>query len=591
MDSETPSSRVSDQQLPPGRVVGVFFAGLILASVLCRHFFSLPEGQFFANHDNDGYGLRLIEFRDCLSNGYLFPQWCSHFRGGLGSPFFNFYQSGYFYAASLVPASSPLNWQLGTPLVLFAAYGFACIFMLIRKSSGGESAFVAAVALLAAPYSQTNLYLRGDLSEFSAMMCVPACLLALNFWWNHGGIRSVLGIGFSAAPVVCLHPAIGLITCGLVLLVVVAKTLRDVSIRTFLSGVGGLLAAAGLSAFYWLPLFAHMNLVAADQAWDGTSFDGYYHYSQHLNSLRSFLDTSKTETPIPIKLGLPALVGVTLTVILHAVRRKHVTSILRLHVVGLLVILCGGLFLMTPASLWLWDHLPLLNRIQFPWRILTLVSISLACLIGTAFGHIGHATVRRLLCGVMLLVLSMPLLSLRAPERFPDKYPQDAAEIAERFFAPDIANEWLPKGAKAFAAENVTRNPEVVEGAGDCTVSDFVLSQNALTYSISATAPSVVRLPHYAFPLGWKADVRTRQEAVSSPNAELAADADGMMLVKLDAPLEGTVTVRWHTTRIKLIGAAVSAAALLAALIVLWRAKPEQEASATKSDLQTSASA
>ncbi len=276
--------------LTTSQLTGVCLAGLILAFVLCRHFFTLPEDQFFANHDNDGYALRLIEFRDCLANGYLFPQWCSHFRGGLGSPFFNFYQSGYFYAASLFPSSLPVNWQLGLPLVVFAAYGFASLFCLLRRSCGTEPAFVAAVALLAAPYAQTNLYLRGDLSEFSAMMCVPACLAALNFWWNGAGIRGVLAIGLTAAPVVCLHPAIGLITCGMALLVVLAKTVLDRSPRTFVSGTSGLAVAAALSAVYWLPLFGHMKLVLADQAWDGSSFGGYYHYSRHLNPLRGFLD-------------------------------------------------------------------------------------------------------------------------------------------------------------------------------------------------------------------------------------------------------------------------------------------------------------
>jgi uncharacterized membrane protein len=291
------------------QLAGVCLGGLIVAFVLCRHFFSLPEDQFFANHDNDGYALRLIEFRDCLAHGYLLPQWCSHFRGGLGSPFFNFYQSGYFYAASLVPASLPVNWQLGIPLVVFATYGFSSIFCLLRRSCGREAAFVAAVALLAAPYARTNLYLRGDLSEFSAMMCVPACLTALNFWWSNGGVRGVLTIGLTAALVVGLHPAIGLITCGMTLLIVLAKTVLDRSARSLISGGAGLATAAALSAVYWLPLFGHMQFVSADQAWDGSSFGGYYHYSRHLNSLLSSLDTAPTETPIPIKLGLPAMGG------------------------------------------------------------------------------------------------------------------------------------------------------------------------------------------------------------------------------------------------------------------------------------------
>jgi hypothetical protein len=579
-DSAVPQGAVPAQSaLTKSQLAGVCLVGLILAFVLCRHFFTLPEDQFFANHDNDGYALRLIEFRDCLANGYMFPQWCSHFRGGLGSPFFNFYQSGYFYAASLVPSSLPVNWQLGIPLVIFAAYGFASLFSLLRRSCGNEPAVVAAVALLAAPYARTNLYLRGDLSEFSAMMCVPGCLAALNYWWNGAGIRGVLTIGLTTAPVVCLHPAIGLITCGMAALVVLAKSVLDRSLRSFVSGISGLATAAALSAVYWLPLFGHMKLVSADQAWDGSSFGGYYHYSRHLNPLRSFLDMSPTETPIPIKLGLPALAAVALTLILFLLHRKQADKPLRRHSVGLMAMLGLGLFLMTPSSLWLWDHMPLLNRIQFPWRILTLVSVTLAGLTGTGLAYFGSVPIRRFASAIMLVSLTLPLLTSRPPKLFPDKYPENASAIVDRYFAPDIANEWLPQGAKPFYKNEVALSPVVIEGGDDCHASEFVLGQNVMTFSVNASGPSVVRLPHYGFPQGWQAEARNRQGELQALNVKLDADSDGLMLVRIDEPLDGTVTVRWRTTQLKQIGAALSAAALLVTVLLLWRAQTAQAAS------------
>lgn len=575
MTSDTPNYS-ADPQPTWSRPGSVALPGFLLAFALCRHFFTLPEDQFFANHDNDGYALRLIEFRDCLASGYLLPQWCSHFRGGLGSPFFNFYQSGYFYAASLVPSSLPVNWQLGIPLVAFATYGFTSLFCLLRRSCGVEPALVAAVALLAAPYAHTNLYIRGDLSEFSAMMCVPGCLAALNYWWNRGGIRGVLSIGLTAAPVVCLHPAIGLITCGMAMLVVLTKSMLDRSPRTFASGISGLATAATLSAVYWLPLFGHMKLVSADQAWDGSSFGGYYHYSRHLNPLRSFLDMSPTETPIPIKLGLPALAGVALTVILFLLRRKQVAEPLRRHSVGLLAMLGFGLFLMTPASLWLWDHLPLLNRIQFPWRILTLVSVTLAGLTGTGLAYFASVPVRRFASAIMLVALALPLLTSRSPKLFPDKYPKTASVIVDRYFAPDIANEWLPRGAMPFDANEVELTPLVVEGGDNCSVSEFILGQNMMTFSINASGPSVVRLPHYWFPLGWQAEFPSRQGEQQTLSVKLDADSDGLMLIRFPEPVDGTVTVRWHTTQLKLIGAGLSAVALLVTMLLLWRSKSPQ---------------
>jgi hypothetical protein len=234
------------------------------------------------------------------------------------------------------------------------------------------------------------------------------------------------------------------------------------------------------------------------------------------------------------------------------------------------------MFLMTPSSLPLWDHLPLLNRIQFPWRILSLVSIALAGLIGTGLAYIGSTPLRRFISAIMLASLALPLLMSRSPKLFPDKYPDDAAAIVDRYFAPDIANEWLPRGATAFDANAGERTPVVVEGDGSCSVSEFVLGQNVMTFEITASGPATVRLPHYGFPLGWQLEAINRQGEPQTLAGALDADSDGLMLVRLDQPLDGTVSVRWHTTQLKLIGAALSLGALLVTLLLLWRSKSGQ---------------
>lgn len=564
---EAAGSRMSWRQ-----ATGVWIAGFCLAFFLCRHFFLLPEGRFYANHDNLGYALRLIEFRDCLTHGYMFPQWCSHFRGGLGSPFFNFYQSGYFYAAALVPSALPVNWQLGLPLVFFAATAFAAMYRLIRRTWSSSAAAVAAVAVVAAPYARTNLYLRGDLSEFSAMMCVPACLLALDGWLRRPlCFRSVVFVGMAGAAVVCLHPAIGLMSSGLMLILVVVKSLSDRSVRTLASGLCCLGVAAGLSAVYWLPMFAHMDLVSADQAWDGTSYGGYYHYSRHFNPLISFLDASPTDTPVPIKLGIPVLVGTALAVVMQAIGYRRRSPHQRVQFWCLAGISAAGLFLMTPASSWLWDHLPLLHRIQFPWRMLSVVSVSLAGTVGTAVGCFRGAMTRQAAGLVLLAAVGLPLISRQSPELAEGTYPRDAAGIVERFFAPDIANEWLPKGAVPFRPESLPLEPGFVNGRGRIT--GYRLAQNELTVTVSASEASVVRLPHYFFPVGWELSTGGDRLGAARGTATLGADENGLMLVSFDAPVEATVRITWQTTGMKFAGAALSAltAVLLAGLA--WQRK------------------
>ena len=54
----------------------------------------------------------------------------------------------------------------------------------------------------------------------------------------------------------------------------------------------------------------------------------------------------------------------------------------RLDALFLVVLSAATIFLMTPAAKTIWDMLPLVNLMQFPWRLLALTTVTLALLTG-----------------------------------------------------------------------------------------------------------------------------------------------------------------------------------------------------------------
>jgi len=543
--------------------------GLVLAWIVTRHLFAPSSGEFIDNHDSHGYGLRIVEFRESLRQGYLFPQWCPHFRGGLGSPYFAYYQPLFFYVGSLTPAAWPIARKVAMPTYVFAIVGYVGAFLFLRRRFGTPSALLAATLFLTAPYVWSELYLRGDFSEFAAMMLVPCFLHGLLAFLDHPSKTSAWwGTGCGAA-LVTAHPAVSLVAFGLIAFLIVAWSLLYRDREVLFRGTALCAAAAGLAAFYWFPVFADARLVSVDNAWQGQLFDGYYHYSKHFVPLTWMIGRQVTSTPIPVKLGaihgLAGFIGLAAC----AMGWNHWTMAQRRALALGASLLLASLWLITPWSEPAWRLLPLLERIQFPWRLFSLVYFGIAVVAGC-----GVATMRRTSAQVLVtLVIGLTAGALAwgrpAPKIVEIHEPQSAEEIADEFFAPDIANEWMPRGAKVLKLSVAQRHP--LNGPG-VTTSDYQFGLAGIRCNVTTPKPAQVVLPHYYFPHGWIATLDSKPVALR-PNSA------GLMRIDLPTTSSGVLEIRWTTTPSKWIGLAITTATLLAfAGLLAWdrRRRPER---------------
>ena len=155
--------------------------------------------------------------------------------------------------------------QLGWAVWAFSIAGYLGMLTLIGNRFSVAAGTLAGTFLLTAPYIHSELYVRGDLSEYAAMMLVPGMLSAmLRFCEQPSRWTGLIGATL-AAMVVMTHPAIGLVLFGLlpVLLAVASISSRNAnwSIR------GGTLLAfgAGLSAVYWFPVFRESRFSSVEK--------------------------------------------------------------------------------------------------------------------------------------------------------------------------------------------------------------------------------------------------------------------------------------------------------------------------------------
>src|SRR5213593_4893703 len=129
--------------------------------------------------------------------------------------------------------------------------------------------------------------------------------------------------------------------------------------------------------------------------------------------------------------------------------------------------------MMTPASRWFWDQLPLLKQVQFPWRLLgdaTFILAILAALYGSALASRRHADVW-FVAGMAVLIL--PNLSHIGPEGY---YPLDTAQwtpegIAKIGLEPgrfEFEPKWV-KERMAYTAEKI----KIVSGSAKISLAEF----------------------------------------------------------------------------------------------------------------------
>jgi len=248
-------------------------------------------------------------------------------------------------------------------------------------------------------------------------------------------------------------------------------------------------------------------------------------------------------------LGLAAVALATV-----AWRRSRLPASPRRLVGALVVLTLGTTWLMHASSRVVWEAFPLLPFLQFPWRFLVVLTVALAALGGCL--ALGGRVV--LMAGLALHgwtlwhVVPTPLLRDYL-------HPATARELATEFVAPDVADEWLPRGAARLRPPNVPTWPTC---SGRCRVDGYERATGVLRADVVAEQPSDVVLPHYFFPVGWSA---------TFDRAPIAIGRTDGGLMRVAVPKGGTLELRFGTTPARRVGTTVSAITLvglvLAALV------------------------
>lgn len=384
---------------------------------------------WYPMHDST-HPMRLALMQDTISSGQFPPIWASGINSGYGYPLFHFYAPLYHYTSYFFSLFLANDLALKLSLVFFTVLGLSGIYQLTKRW-GRPAALLSVTSVALSPYLALDLYVRGAYAEYVSLCLFPWVIFTLSRLTTP---RRAVVAALATAAFLLSHNLIPILSAPLIALYLLY--LRPPLKTLFVYGSLTLI----LSAWFIGPLVFERHFTQAESIAKTTAYQLHFVEPWQIwNSTWGFGGSAPgVEDGMSFKLGKLQLLLALLSTLI-AISRRNVKVILLSLSLGF------TLFLSTPYSLWLWENLPLLPLVQFPWRSLGLSVVLAGLLAGYALTLVRLPLLKTFLA----LILCAGLLQLNLKYFAPQTelaYPTEFVDIAR------VVPEYLPRWMPAFPA-------------------------------------------------------------------------------------------------------------------------------------------
>lgn len=333
---------------------------LLFLIILLPYFKLILPG--FPSLQDQMHPLRLTDLRQCLSDHQIPCRYSTKSALGYGYPLFNFYGQGAYLLPALFSYILPLNSYdlMKIQIILFAFIGGLGIFLLAKTNKlDNPTSILFATIFSYIPYFALDVYVRGAIPEFSALMLIPWI-----FFLSYQNRTIFTNLALSL--IILTHIQTGLITLLIYLFYLIFSHKNRQALLS-------LLTTLLLCSFYLIPVILENNLVQLS-----STTKGIFDYNIHFLNLKQIFispfwgygaSTWLDKDGMGFTLGIPLIFLIATSVYLYFKYQQK-----KLPSTFLLIISILFIFLAHTRSAFIWKILPL-GYYQFPWRFLGLASI------------------------------------------------------------------------------------------------------------------------------------------------------------------------------------------------------------------------
>jgi len=536
--------------------------------------------------------LRVIELDRGLREGSLYPRWFGDLAGGFGIPYFVFYAPLIYYVTEIFHL---LGLGIVPSLKLMILVGVFVsgigMFLLARAFWGEEGGVVSAVVFMYVPYRMVNVYIRGDFAEAFAMALFPLVLYFFHQLGRQRANRYWLGAVFSYAALILTHNCSALIFSGFLVLFIFFFALREKQLQILASGLAGMLWACCLSAVFWLPALLEKKWVNIHLIHTNPALDFRNNFLEVASLLSSTwnLEGGIGGRDLPFQIGWPHLLLAFFSVFYLMQLRSSEQRTARQN--AQFFLLCGllALFCTHPSSGMIWENLPLVKYLQFPWRFLSVLSVFVSLLCGGLFVYFlsvpkGTQKMFQIVLLVVILLVVVPYARvkgyyvLREETLTPAFVKSDGGTVSacntSQMDKVEDYGEYMPRDVKRLPPKDLAG--KIVSRDGKATILGQRLLMERYEFTVLAEKDTEMIVGSFCYP-GWSVRVNGEPFGVFT-------DEEGLIHFTIPRG-EHSVEVFFGDTWERTLGKVLSLAALLAFGLLAYAGRSRTVAEPSRASL------
>lgn len=469
----------------------------------------IPEGGDLANH----YRFAL-PFYESIQRGDFYPGWLAESNAGYGDARFRFYPPGLYYLLALF---KPLAGWFGSTVVTFAllsALGSLGVYFWTRPFLPRQFALLAGVIYAIAPYHLNELYQASLLSEYAACAVLPFVFAFVDRLCERKRLSDIAGLAAAYSLLILTNLPLAVIGSLSALAFGLVRVTGKGAFRIDLRLAAGALLGLAVSAFFWVRMLSELPWIK------GSAVNPRAYYDYRLNFIFSPSALTNRNTWYANLLALATISFFIPAVVLiwkGSGGKRYVATF---------VVTIFSFFMTLPLSQPLWQVIPKLTEVQFPWRWLAVTSLTGSVLLAAAIPHwlaLFKTRIRPLYFLPALGVVFSLIFIATQIVWDSDYMPRREFDL----FLPSIRGavsfkDWLPVEARELT-ELPTMTDNVMIPARPVIVEAWAPERRRFTVSEGAAAQA--RLKTFYYP-NWKA-------SADGSALNVQSSPEGVMLVNI----------------------------------------------------------
>jgi len=538
-----------------------FCFALIL--LICSGVIILPIaiGGLHGSGDLSVYLSFAQEFRDGIASGDLLPGWAND-NMGYGSVGIRFYPPIAPYLSAMIFLLIN-NWyySIWVYFLLWMVVGSWGTYLFVREWGTTVQAVSAGTLYAITPFYIAEIYQYSLYAEFAAGAVVPFCFLFVTrICWRRKWIDVIWFSAAFAALVLTHIPATIITAISLAVYVPLLIDRRALSTTTtqLLSSV---LIALLASSFYWIKVVTELPWL--------THFDNKY--STGMAGFEQWLfpnwlgSHTAPDYYLPIFKNFDAIIVLTMfllvpSAVLLATKYKQMEIEQKRLVLACSLAAIVGFFMLSRPSSFIWYKLELLQKIQFPWRWLTVISFLgiVSFVFSTQYLVSALPRLRAIVTFCVVLLVSL-MVAYDARQSFMRRNTisqEKLNEVLEQQDSPAGTSyeAWWPIWARVGA---MATKESVIAGDRKVSISEWDRERH---FEVGEGSSREARVALFYYP-HWKATINGKAVVVGK-------DENGAIVIPLDTE-RSEVRIYWEETFLNLVALCVSIGAWLFILLII----------------------